>query len=73
MAKFKLNALSILSVLLIVAGVVFYLSWGWYFNGWNMFDKDYIGVYAITIVFLMFGILGLLLIRAKSNEAAGKK
>jgi hypothetical protein len=73
MAKFKLNILSILSLLLIVAAVVFYLLWGFYFDGWNMFAKDYIGVYAITIIMLLFGIFGFLLVKKKAEEADGKK
>ncbi|MCE5296030.1 MAG: hypothetical protein LLG16_02865 [Euryarchaeota archaeon] len=73
MAKFNLNVWSILSVLLIVAAVVFYLLWGIFFDGWNMFAKEYMGVYAITITLLLFGIFGFLLAKKKGEEPAGKK
>jgi hypothetical protein len=52
---------------------VFYLLWGFFFDGWNMFAKEYIGVYAITITLLLFGIFGFLLVKKKGEEPSGKK
>ena len=37
-------------------GLVFYISWGILYNGW--FDM---GVYAVTIVLVGFGVTGVLL------------
>jgi hypothetical protein len=39
---------------LVVLAVVFYLSWGLAYGGW--FDN---GVYAVTIVLLLFGLAGM--------------
>ncbi|QLH75066.1 MAG: hypothetical protein HPY73_06175 [Methanomassiliicoccales archaeon] len=73
MVKLKLNVLTIFSLLLIVAAVVFYILWGIYYEGWNMFAKEYIGVYAITMVLLLFGIFGLLLVKKKEEQSSSKK
>ena len=40
--------------LLIVLGVLFYVLWGLFYDGW--LDN---GVYAVTIVLLLFGVSGL--------------
>jgi hypothetical protein len=60
--KFKLA----LSILLIVGALVFYWAWGVLYNSWNIFDGSNMGVYAIVVIMLAFGILGLLLTRAKN-------
>ena len=64
--------LTILSLLLIVGALAFWVVWGAAFNGWNMFDKNYIGVYAIFIVMFLLGLFGFLLIRVKGKADAQK-
>jgi len=49
------------SLLLIIAGLSFYIGWGLYYNSWNIFEPTNMGVYAIFVVLMAFGILGLLL------------
>lgn len=50
-----------LSVLLIVAAFAMYWGWGLMYGTWNLFARESMGVYAIVVVLLTFGILGLLL------------
>jgi membrane protein YdbS with pleckstrin-like domain len=46
---------------LLLLGVLFYLSWGVFFGTWNPFAEGNIGVYAITILLVLFGLVGMLL------------
>jgi len=48
-------------LLLLLGGIAFYLGWGVTWGTWNLFDRQNIGVYAITILMAGFGITGLLL------------
>ncbi len=48
-------------LLLFVAGIVFYLVWGFTYGAWNLFDAPWIGAYAVTVVLLGFGLVGMLL------------
>ncbi len=52
----NMNIFTILSALLLLAGIGFYIYWGIRFGVW----AD-IGIYAITIVFVLGGILGMIL------------
>jgi hypothetical protein len=47
--------------LLLLVGVLFYLTWGIFYGTWNPFAEGNIGVYAITVIFVGFGIVGMLL------------
>jgi hypothetical protein len=60
--KMKINGLQALSFLLLVVGLVFYIAWSTRYNAW----LD-IGVYSITIVLVLGGLLGLLLNIAKKK------
>jgi hypothetical protein len=55
-----------LSLLLIFAGILMYVGWGIAYGSWNMFDRNYIGVYAIVIVLIAFGVLGFFLSKEKA-------
>lgn len=59
------KALSIFSLLLIVAAVLFYWVWGISFGSWNLFSGENMGVYSIFIILLGLGIFGLLLAKYK--------
>ena len=48
---------------LILLGILFYVGWGIIYNTWNLFDPKNIGVYALTIILLGFGVTGYLLYR----------
>ncbi|MBD3228622.1 MAG: hypothetical protein GF329_10590 [Candidatus Lokiarchaeota archaeon] len=59
MAKIKINKLTwktIISALFLLAGIIFYIMWGITYGVW----AD-IGIYSITIVFVIAGIIGILL------------
>ena len=49
--------------LLFVAGILVYLIWGIAYGTWNIFAPPNLGVYAVTVVLLGFGLLGMLLYR----------
>jgi hypothetical protein len=56
-----------ISVLLLIGGIALYVAWGIGFNGWNMFDVNYIGLYSLVIVMVLFGIFGILLTRVRKD------
>lgn len=49
--------------LLFLAGIIVYLAWGFAYGSWNLFAADWVGVYAVTVVLVGFGIVGMLLYR----------
>ncbi len=46
---------------LFTLGLIMYFGWGIYFGTWNVFDPRNIGVYAIVVILVAFGIVGMLL------------
>lgn len=46
---------------LFLAGIAFYLIWGFTYGAWNLFAADWIGAYAVTVTLVGFGIVGMLL------------
>jgi hypothetical protein len=54
--KKNFSIFTILSLLFLIAGIVFYIYWGSRYGVW--YD---IGIYSITIVFVLSGIIGTLL------------
>ncbi|HKZ48794.1 MAG TPA: hypothetical protein VJ397_08430 [Thermoplasmata archaeon] len=48
-------------LVLLLGGVAFYLGWSLYWGTWNLFDRQNVGVYAITVLMMGFGVTGLLL------------
>jgi hypothetical protein len=60
-SDFPNKAKMAISVLLIVAGFAMYWAWGLIYGSWNIFEKEFIGVYTIVVVLIVFGVLGLLL------------
>ncbi|EMR74411.1 hypothetical protein MBGDN05_00199 [Thermoplasmatales archaeon SCGC AB-539-N05] len=52
----KINGYTILSLLVLITGILFYFWWAVTYNIW--ID---IGVYSVTVVLVSFGILGILL------------
>ena len=57
---------------LILMGILFYFSWGVLYNSWDITRPDNVGVYALTVVLLGFGITGFLLYRTPTEERAEK-
>ncbi|RLF33781.1 MAG: hypothetical protein DRN07_01675 [Thermoplasmata archaeon] len=56
----KVDAKFVLSILSLIIGIVFYLLWGLTYGVW----AD-VGIYSVTAVFVILGLIGLLLIRTK--------
>ncbi|TLZ88704.1 MAG: hypothetical protein E6K02_00470 [Methanobacteriota archaeon] len=46
-----------------LAGILFYLTWGFSYGSWNILKPEWVGAYAVTIVLVGFGIVGMLLYR----------
>ncbi|MEM2935012.1 MAG: hypothetical protein QXF32_01430 [Candidatus Thermoplasmatota archaeon] len=59
----KINAKIILCLLVIIAGIAFYLLWNLKYNAWTD-----IGIYSITIFFVGFGVFGLLYSAIKTGQ-----
>ena len=45
------------------AGVIFYVVWGLSYGSWNLLGSEWVGAYAVTIVLVGFGLVGILLFR----------
>jgi hypothetical protein len=58
------NLLTIFSILVLLAGLLIYIYWGIRYGVW--YD---IGIYSLTIVFVIPGIIGILLSLMKKEEA----
>ena len=58
-----------LSFTLIILGLLFYILWGIAYGSWNFFQAKFITVYCITIVLVLSGALGILLVRTEKKEA----
>lgn len=62
-AEFQRKALTVLSALLLIAGLSIYWAWGLLYDTWYPFNSGNIGIYTIYVPLIVFGILGLLLTR----------
>ena len=63
---FPNKAIKVLSILMIIGAVAMYVGWGIAYGSWNLFSSEFIAIYAIVVVLLLFGGLGLLLVRTKA-------
>ena len=59
----KRNIFTIISLLLLLAGILFYVYWGIRFGVW--YD---VGIYSITIVFVLGGLLGTVLTLMETSQ-----
>lgn len=64
-SNFPNKAIFALSILLIIGGVALYVGWGIAYGSWNMFNRNYIPIYALVVPMVLFGVLGILLTRQK--------
>ena len=44
-------------------GILFYVIWGAAYGSWNLLRPEWVGAYAVTVVLVGFGIVGMLLYR----------
>jgi hypothetical protein len=45
------------------AGVTFYVVWGLSYGSWNLLREEWVGAYAVTVILVGFGLVGMLLYR----------
>ncbi len=50
-------------ILILLSGIAFYLSWSMMYNAWTD-----LGVYAITVILVFFGLFGTLLYWKKNED-----
>ncbi len=63
--KENYNIITIIAFLALIAGILFYIYWGIRFGVW--YDP---GIYSITIIFVLSGLLGILLTLYEKPEGA---
>ena len=49
--------------LVLLAGISFYVIWGAIYRSWNVFLRENAGVYAVTVIMVGFGLVGMILYR----------
>jgi multidrug resistance efflux pump len=49
----NINAYTIVALIILIAGLLFYISWGLRYSVWTD-----VGIYSITIVLVLSGLLG---------------
>jgi hypothetical protein len=54
--KIPIEIKTVLGLLLLVSGVIFYVGWSAYYGAWTD-----IGVYSLSIILIVSGVLGILL------------
>jgi len=59
----KLNIFTIISLMLLLAGILFYIYWGIRFGVWSD-----VGIYSITIVFVLGGLLGTIITLMETSQ-----
>jgi hypothetical protein len=59
----NLNIFTILSVVLLLIGIVFYVYWGIRFGVWSD-----VGIYSITIFLVLTGLVGAIMTLYEKNE-----
>ncbi len=46
---------------LLALGIIMYFGWGIFYGTWNLFERGNMGVYAVVIILVGFGLVGMLL------------
>jgi len=44
-------------------GILFYVIWGATYGSWNLLRPEWVGAYAVTVVLVGFGVVGMVLYR----------
>ena len=52
----------------IALGIAIYVGWGMMYNSWNLLDWENSGIYALTVVLVVGGIIGMFLYSTKEDE-----
>ncbi len=51
-----------------LAGIMFYVIWGLSYGSWNLLRPEWVGAYAVTVVLVGFGIVGMILYRQTPTQ-----
>lgn len=46
-----------------LSGILFYFIWGLSYGSWDLLRPEWVGAYAVTVVLVGFGVVGMLLYR----------
>ncbi len=60
-AEFPKRVAFLFYLILFLAGIIFYIIWGFTYGAWFLWQADWIGAYSVTVVLVGFGIVGMLL------------
>jgi len=55
--------------LILLVGISFFVIWGALYQSWNIFAPNNAGVYAVTVITVGFGVVGMLLYRRPVKPA----
>lgn len=69
-AEFQRKVVLSFYVLLLIAGLAVYWTWGVLYDTWYPFTQGNIGVFTIYVPLIAFGILGILLHSRKKASSA---
>ena len=50
-----------ISAFILAMGLIIYIGWGIVYGTWNILDTSGFGIYAVTVIMVLFGILGIIL------------
>ncbi len=64
-SEFQRKATFVFFLIILAAGILLYWGWGVLYDTWNPFTRGNIGIYAIYMPMILFGIIGVLLYRKK--------
>ena len=53
---------------LLALGLIIYISWGLMYGSWNFFARENLGMYAVTVILVGFGFVGILLYKIKGEN-----
>ena len=54
--------------ILLAVGLIIYISWGLMYGSWNVFARENLGIYAVTVILCGFGFVGVLLYSLKGKK-----
>ncbi|OGS42012.1 MAG: hypothetical protein A3K67_00145 [Euryarchaeota archaeon RBG_16_62_10] len=64
-AEFQRKAIFTFYLVLLIAGILVFWTWGLLYDTWYPFNRGNIGIYTIYVPLIAFGIIGMLLYRKK--------
>jgi hypothetical protein len=53
--------LQVFYTLLLITGISIYVGWGIMYGSWNIFERSNLGIYALSVILIGFGFIGIVL------------